>query len=72
MVNIIDRILMPAFSTMNVHNMFDDMMDIISQLVLKWERFVTVRSSYHQCPADKTMLGSDLRRGLIHQSTSAR
>ncbi|PSR72167.1 hypothetical protein PHLCEN_2v11959 [Hermanssonia centrifuga] len=33
------RILMPAFSTLNVHNMFDDMVDIVSQMVLKWERF---------------------------------
>ena len=31
---------MPAFSALNVHNMFDDMMDIVSQLVLKWERSV--------------------------------
>lgn len=37
---ILDRILMPAFSALNVHDMFDDMMDIISQLVLKWERSV--------------------------------
>ncbi|TCD65595.1 hypothetical protein EIP91_002442 [Steccherinum ochraceum] len=33
------RILMPAFSTMNVRNMFDDMMDITSQLIMKWDRF---------------------------------
>ncbi|KAH8107855.1 bifunctional P-450/NADPH-P450 reductase, partial [Cristinia sonorae] len=33
------RLLMPAFSTMNVRNMFDDMMDITSQLIVKWERF---------------------------------
>ncbi|KAI0783002.1 fatty acid hydroxylase [Abortiporus biennis] len=33
------RILMPAFSATNVRNMFDDMYDITSQLVLKWERF---------------------------------
>ncbi|KAI0785558.1 cytochrome P450 [Abortiporus biennis] len=33
------RILMPAFSAMNVRNMFDDMYDIASQLLLKWERF---------------------------------
>lgn len=29
---------MPCFGTANVYNMYDDMMDIISQLVLKWER----------------------------------
>ncbi|KAI0071730.1 bifunctional P-450/NADPH-P450 reductase [Panus rudis PR-1116 ss-1] len=33
------RILMPAFSTSSVLGMFDDMYDIVSQLVLKWERF---------------------------------
>ncbi|KAI0763546.1 bifunctional P-450/NADPH-P450 reductase [Trametes elegans] len=33
------RLLMPCFSAANVYNMTDDMMDIISQLVLKWERF---------------------------------
>ncbi|KIP01419.1 hypothetical protein PHLGIDRAFT_32544 [Phlebiopsis gigantea 11061_1 CR5-6] len=37
--HIAHRILMPAFSTMNVRSMFDDMVDVISQLVLKWERF---------------------------------
>lgn len=35
-----DRILMPAFSTMNVITMFDDMFDVTSQLILKWERYV--------------------------------
>ena len=29
---------MPCFSTANIYNMFDDMMDIVQQLVLKWER----------------------------------
>ncbi|GJE90389.1 bifunctional P-450/NADPH-P450 reductase [Phanerochaete sordida] len=33
------RILMPSFSAMNMRNMFDDMVDVVSQLVLKWERF---------------------------------
>ncbi|KAI0642932.1 bifunctional P-450/NADPH-P450 reductase [Trametes meyenii] len=33
------RLLMPCFSAANVYGMTDDMMDIISQLVLKWERF---------------------------------
>ena len=31
---------MPAFGTAAIRNMFDDMLDIISQLVLKWERCV--------------------------------
>ena len=35
-----DRLLMPCFGTANVYNMFDDMTDIVSQLVLKWERCV--------------------------------
>lgn len=33
-----DRLLMPCFGTSAIYNMFDDMMDIVSQLVLKWER----------------------------------
>ncbi|EMD34553.1 hypothetical protein CERSUDRAFT_75518 [Gelatoporia subvermispora B] len=33
------RILMPAFNPAAVQGMYGDMMDIISQLVLKWERY---------------------------------
>lgn len=44
--DILDRILMPGFSTMGVYNMFDDMMDIVSQLVLKWERSVEAKVIY--------------------------
>ncbi|KAG9088708.1 hypothetical protein FS749_001951, partial [Ceratobasidium sp. UAMH 11750] len=33
------RILMPAFGPMSIKGMFDDMFDVTSQLVLKWERF---------------------------------
>ncbi|KAH9931026.1 cytochrome P450 [Amylocystis lapponica] len=33
------RLLMPAFSTIAVRDMFDEMVDIASQLVTKWERF---------------------------------
>ncbi|CAE6373196.1 unnamed protein product [Rhizoctonia solani] len=33
------RILMPAFGPLSIKSMFDDMFDVISQLVLKWERF---------------------------------
>ncbi|KAI0729796.1 cytochrome P450 [Fomitopsis betulina] len=33
------RILMPAFGTAAIREMFDDMYDIASQLILKWERF---------------------------------
>ena len=35
----LDRILMPAFSTLNVRNMFDDMVDVVNQLCDKWERY---------------------------------
>ena len=35
-----DRLLMPCFGTASIYNMFDDMMDIVHQLVLKWERRV--------------------------------
>ena len=41
-----DRILMPAFSTLNVHNMFDDMVDVIGQLCDKWARYVLWRSLF--------------------------
>ena len=34
-----DRILMPAFNPGNIKGMFDDMFDIATQLVFKWERF---------------------------------
>jgi cytochrome P450/NADPH-cytochrome P450 reductase len=30
---------MPAFGPLSIKGMFDDMFDVISQLVLKWERF---------------------------------
>ncbi|KAI0694739.1 bifunctional P-450/NADPH-P450 reductase [Earliella scabrosa] len=33
------RLLMPCFGTANVYKMFDGMMDITSQLILKWQRF---------------------------------
>ncbi|EIN12923.1 fatty acid hydroxylase [Punctularia strigosozonata HHB-11173 SS5] len=33
------RLLMPAFGTVALRGMFDDMIDICSQLLLKWERF---------------------------------
>ncbi|KAI0805975.1 cytochrome P450 [Irpex lacteus] len=33
------RLLMPAFGTAAIREMFDDMVDIASQLVLKWDRF---------------------------------
>ncbi|OBZ67672.1 hypothetical protein A0H81_12453 [Grifola frondosa] len=34
-----NRLLMPAFSTAKIRDMFDDMIDISSQLITKWERF---------------------------------
>ncbi|KAF8755308.1 cytochrome P450 [Rhizoctonia solani] len=33
------RILMPAFGPLSIKGMFNDMVDVASQLVLKWERF---------------------------------
>ncbi|KIW18164.1 hypothetical protein PV08_02452 [Exophiala spinifera] len=33
------RALMPAFGPLHIHGMFDEMYDIATQLVLKWERF---------------------------------
>ena len=36
---VIDRLLMPAFSTAKMRDMFDDMLDIAQQMVTKWERY---------------------------------
>ncbi|KIP12117.1 hypothetical protein PHLGIDRAFT_98480 [Phlebiopsis gigantea 11061_1 CR5-6] len=33
------RLLMPAFGTASIREMFPDMLDLASQLVMKWERF---------------------------------
>ncbi|KAI0767655.1 fatty acid hydroxylase [Fomes fomentarius] len=33
------RLLMPFFGTESIYKMFDDMTNVVSQLVLKWERF---------------------------------
>lgn len=33
-----DRLLMPAFGTASIRDMFPDMLDLASQLTLKWER----------------------------------
>ena len=43
-VIILDRLLMPCFGTANVYKMFDGMMDITSQLILKWQRCVASAS----------------------------
>ncbi|TFK87927.1 cytochrome P450 [Polyporus arcularius HHB13444] len=39
LTSIEDRLLMPIFTPASVCNIADDMLDIVSQLVLKWERF---------------------------------
>ncbi|GJE90379.1 bifunctional P-450/NADPH-P450 reductase [Phanerochaete sordida] len=33
------RVLMPAFNLIKMRDMFDDMVDVVEQMVLKWERF---------------------------------
>ena len=35
---LLDRLLMPCFGAAAVLNMFDGMLDVVHQLVLKWER----------------------------------
>lgn len=40
-IHFIDRLLMPVFGTAAIREMFPAMEDIVSQLVTKWERFVT-------------------------------
>ncbi|RYP22853.1 hypothetical protein DL765_001449 [Monosporascus sp. GIB2] len=47
------RVLMPAFGPMSIRNMFDEMHDVCSQLVLKWAR---------QGPSKKIMLTDDFTR----------
>ncbi len=38
----VDRLLMPAFSTAKVRDMFDDMADISQQMIQKWERYTVL------------------------------
>lgn len=40
LIRFVDRLLMPAFSTAKVRDMFDDMVDIAQQMVQKWERYL--------------------------------
>lgn len=47
------RVLMPAFGTLSIRNMFEEMHDIASQLVLKWAR---------QGPSAKIPLTQDFTR----------
>ncbi|KAF7299882.1 Fatty acid hydroxylase [Mycena chlorophos] len=47
----IDRLLMPAFGTFAVKGMMEEMRDIASQLVLKWERFGPASSPRTISPA---------------------
>ena len=44
-----DRLLMPVFGTGAIRDMFPAMEDIVSQLVTKWERFVTLPQRYKSC-----------------------
>jgi cytochrome P450/NADPH-cytochrome P450 reductase len=48
---------MPAFGTTAIRGMFDDMLDIASQLLLKWDRFGP--SHAHDPSADFTRLTFD-------------
>ncbi|EIT73160.1 cytochrome P450 [Aspergillus oryzae 100-8] len=47
------RVLMPAFGPLNIQNMFDEMHDIATQLVMKWAR---------QGPKQKIMVTDDFTR----------
>ena len=33
-----DRVLMPAFNLLRIRDMFGGMVDVVEQMVLKWER----------------------------------
>lgn len=63
-----DRLLMPAFGTASIRDMFPDMLDIAQQLVLKWERRVNlITSKDSACLIVSTGLGPDTR--LILETT---
>ncbi|KAH7117051.1 cytochrome P450 [Dendryphion nanum] len=52
------RILMPTFGPMGILRMFDSMMDIISQMLLRWDRFGA--SNDILCSDDFTRLAFDV------------
>ena len=69
MMQSIDRLLMPAFGTAAIRDMFDDMVDIASQLVLKWERYVfPLMIHRYMCP-EYGFVDSDLTIALMLWTT---
>ena len=60
---------MPAFGTAAIRDMFDDMVDIASQLVLKWERYVSsLMITHYMCP-EYEFVGSDPTIALMLWTT---
>ena len=60
---------MPAFGTAAIRDMFDDMVDIASQLVLKWERYLTpLITNRYMCP-EYEFVGSDPTIALMLWTT---
>lgn len=59
LICITDRLLMPIFGTGAIRDMFPAMEDIVSQLVTKWERFVSAIRHW-QCELRYRFLGSVL------------
>ncbi|EUC36074.1 hypothetical protein COCCADRAFT_89080 [Bipolaris zeicola 26-R-13] len=52
------RLLMPVFGPMGIRKMFDDMMDITTQMLLRWDRFGPEHEIY--CSDDFTRLTFDM------------
>jgi cytochrome P450/NADPH-cytochrome P450 reductase len=55
--SIAHRTLMPVFGPIGVRKMFPEMLDIASQLILKWDRFG--KNHAIDCADDFTRLGTD-------------
>ena len=51
---------MPAFGTAAIRDMFDDMVDIASQLVLKWERYIALLLIDRHMRSEHEFIGLDL------------
>ena len=51
---------MPAFGTAAIRDMFDDMVDIASQLVLKWERYIALLLINRCMRSEHEFIGLDL------------
>ncbi len=68
---------MPAFSTLNVRTMYEGMLDICDQLLLKWERRVishlsSIVSSFLRCQIDSARKHRSIQQRTSRVSLSIR